>query len=156
MHWQGRIQRVESVSKPFLINGIRLVQNLDLIPTPDDDKKEAIKKFLHQLDDIAKRIKTLQGITLAKPAETKEVVAIEREIVPGSKTDAITRPVLEGESGKHIGAFFDLDRTLIKGFSAKEFFQTKILSGRITAREIVAQFAGVMVCLLYTSPSPRD
>jgi len=145
MHWQGRIQRVESVSKPFLINGIRLVQNLDLIPTPDDDKKEAIQKFLNELNDIAERIKVLQGITLAKPAETMEVVAIEREIVPGSKTDAITRPVMEGESGKHIGAFFDLDRTLIKGFSAKEFFQTKILSGRITAREIVAQFAGVMV-----------
>ena len=33
MHWQGRIQRIESVSKPFLVNGIRLAQNLNLIPT---------------------------------------------------------------------------------------------------------------------------
>ncbi len=52
---------------------------------------------------------------------------------------------MESESGPHIGAFFDLDRTLIKGFSAKEFFQTRLLSGRITTREIVAQFAGVLV-----------
>ncbi len=145
MHWQGRIQRVESVSKPFLVNGIRLVQNLDLIPTKEDDKKKPLQGFINQLNDIAERIKILQGITLAQPTETMEVVPIERDIVPGSKTEAFTRPVMEGESGSHIGAFFDLDRTLIKGFSAKEFFQTKVLSGRITAREIVAQFGGVMV-----------
>ncbi len=145
MHWQGRIQRVESVSKPFLINGIRLVKNLGLIPTPDNDKKEALKKFLDQLNDVADRIKTLQGFTLTHHNDPHEIVPIERDIVPGSKTEAFTRPVMEGEGGSHIGAFFDLDRTLIKGFSAKEFFQTKVLSGRITTREVVAQFAGVMV-----------
>ncbi|HFC00052.1 MAG TPA: HAD-IB family hydrolase, partial [Phaeodactylibacter sp.] len=147
MHWQGRIQRVESVSKPFLINGIRLAKNLGLIPTPDDDKKIPLQNFLKQLNDVAKRIKTLQGIALTKNEATSssEIIPVEREIVPGSKTEAITRSVMEGESGAHIGAFFDLDRTLIKGFSAKEFFQTKVLSGRITGREIVAQFAGVMV-----------
>lgn len=145
MHWQGRIQRVESVSKPFLINGIRLMKNLGLIPTPDDSKKEALEEFQNQLNDVAERIKTLQGFTLTHYNDVDELVPIERDIVPGSKTDAFTRPVMEGEGGAHIGAFFDLDRTLIKGFSAKEFFQTKVLSGRITAREIVAQFAGVMV-----------
>jgi putative phosphoserine phosphatase/1-acylglycerol-3-phosphate O-acyltransferase len=145
MHWQGRVQRIESVSKPFLINGIRLAKNLGLIPTPDDNKKDAIQKFLNQLNDVSERIKTLQALTLTKSAETTKLVPIERDIVPGSKIDAFTRPVMEGEGGAHIGAFFDLDRTLIKGFSAKEFFQTKVLSGRITAREVVAQFAGVMV-----------
>ena len=145
MHWQGRIQRIESVSKPFLVNGIRLARNLGLSPTPEKPKKQEIQKFLDQLNSVADRIKTLQGITLSKPIEEAEIVPIEREIVPGSKTDVITRPIMEGEGGSHIGAFFDLDRTLIKGFSAKEFFQTKILSGRITAREIVAQFAGVLV-----------
>ncbi|MEM6963829.1 MAG: HAD-IB family hydrolase [Bacteroidota bacterium] len=145
MHWQGRIQRIESVSKPFLVNGIRLAQNLNLIPNKEDDKKEAIQGFIHQLDHIAERIRVLQGITLAKPTEVAELIPVEREIVPGSKTDAITRPIMEAEGGAHIGAFFDLDRTLIRGFSAKEFFQTKILSGRITARELIAQFAGVIV-----------
>ena len=145
MHWQGRIQRIESVSKPFLQNGIRLAQNLGLMPTRKNDKKEAIQTWLNQLNSIAKRINELQGITLTKTSDIAELVPIERDIVPGSKIDAFTRPVMKGESGAHIGAFFDLDRTLIKGFSAKQFFQTKVLSGRITAREIVAQFGGVLV-----------
>ena len=53
--------------------------------------------------------------------------------------------VVDGESGPHIGAFFDLDRTLIKGFSAKQFFQSRLLSGKMSTREVVAQFSGVMV-----------
>ena len=90
------------------------------------------------------RVKDLQGITLNKPAELAPAIPVERDIVPGSKTDAITRPILEGEAGSHIGAFFDLDRTLIQGFSAKQFFQTRLMSGRMTSKEIVAQFAGVL------------
>jgi putative phosphoserine phosphatase/1-acylglycerol-3-phosphate O-acyltransferase len=145
MHWQGLIQHIESVSEPFLINGIRLVKNRGLIPNPTENKKEEIEQFIQELNDISKRIKLLQEITLERVVPANEMVPIERDIVPGSKTDVITRPIMESEGGAHIGAFFDLDRTLIKGFSAKEFFQTKILSGRITAREIVAQFAGVLV-----------
>jgi len=145
MHWQGRIQRVESVRKTFLINGIRLVQNLDLIPTLEHPKKKEIQQFIDQLNAVAEYIKLLQGIILAKPAMEASIVPIEREIVPGSKTEAITRPIMEGEAGAHIGAFFDLDRTLIKNFSAKEFFQTRLFSGKMTTSEIVAQFAGVLV-----------
>jgi putative phosphoserine phosphatase/1-acylglycerol-3-phosphate O-acyltransferase len=52
---------------------------------------------------------------------------------------------LEGEAGPHIGAFFDLDRTLIKGFSAKEFFQNRLFSGKMTRKEVIAQFSGMMV-----------
>ncbi len=145
MHWQGRIQRVESVRKTFLINGIRLVQNLGLIPTTKAPKKKEIQSFLDQLNHVADRIKTLQGIILAKPVLENALVPIEREIVPGSKTEAITRAVMEGESGAHIGAFFDLDRTLIRNFSAKEFFQTRLFSGKMSTSEIVAQFSGVLV-----------
>lgn len=145
MHWQGRIQRIGSISKPFLLNGIRLVQNLDIIPTAKADKKKEIQAFLEELQALANRIKTLQELILAKPVKTTSIVPIEREIVPGSKTEAITRAIMEGESGPHIGAFFDLDRTLIKNFSAKEFFQARLFSGKMTTREIVAQFAGVLV-----------
>lgn len=147
MHWQGRIQRVDSVSKPFLQNGLRLARNLDLIPTSEDDKKEAIKAFQQQLIDIAEHIHELQHIILSKPVKTTSVsvIPIEREIVPGSKTEALTNTIMTGEVGPQVGAFFDLDRTLIKNFSAKEFFQARLLSGKMTAREIVAQFAGVMV-----------
>lgn len=144
MHWQGRIRRIEAVSKPFLLNGIRLAKNLQLIPTADEPKSEAIAQFIQQLEDLAQRINNLQGIIVSKPIELTPSVPIEREIVPGSKTESLTNDIMEGESGAHIGAFFDLDRTLIKGFSAKDFLKTRVLSGKISAKEIVAQFAGVL------------
>ncbi len=145
LHWQGRIQRVGSVSKPFLLNGLRLAQNLNLIPTRDNPKKKEIAAFLGQLNQISDGIQWLQGILLAKPVKTVSKVPVTREIVPGSKTEVLTRAIMEGESGPQIGAFFDLDRTLIKSFSAKGFFQTRLLSGKMTTREVVAQFAGVLV-----------
>jgi len=145
MHWQGSIQRLDAVSKPFILNGIRLVKNLELIPTKEDPKQEKITAFLAQLNDVARRIRVIQEITLSKPQEKLLPVPIEREIVPGSKTDALTKEIMESESGAHIGAFFDLDRTLIKDFSAKEFFKNRVLSGKMTRREIIAQFSGVLV-----------
>ncbi|MEM8906865.1 MAG: HAD-IB family hydrolase [Bacteroidota bacterium] len=145
MQWQGRIQRIESVSKPFLVNGLRLVKNLQLLPSPEADKTAALEQFIAHLREVSQRINHLQGITLAKPYEHAPQVPLERDIVPGSTTESITHEIIDDESGPHIGAFFDLDRTLIKGFSAKEFFQTRVLSGRITTREVVAQFAGVIV-----------
>jgi putative phosphoserine phosphatase/1-acylglycerol-3-phosphate O-acyltransferase len=145
LHWQGRIQRIESVREPFLKNGIRLVDNLGLIPSTDSDKKAEIKQFLDQLNEVAERIKLLQGLTLSKPAMDMTPVPIEREVVPGSTTEALIAPIMKGERGKHIGAFFDLDRTLIKNFSAKEFFQTRLFSGKMSTKEIVAQFNGVLV-----------
>ncbi|MEZ4984329.1 MAG: HAD-IB family hydrolase [Saprospiraceae bacterium] len=42
-------------------------------------------------------------------------------------------------------AFFDLDRTLIRGFSAKEFFQERLLSGKMTTTEVVSQFSAALV-----------
>ncbi|MEM6397570.1 MAG: HAD-IB family hydrolase [Bacteroidota bacterium] len=145
LHWQGRIQRLGSVSKPFLVNGIRLVQNLDLIPHRTNPKKKEIAAFLEQLDHIGDRIQWLQGIILSKPANQAVRIPIARQIVPGSKAEPIVQDILDGASGPHIGAFFDLDRTLIKNFSAKGFFQTRLLSGQMTGKEIVAQFAGVLV-----------
>ena len=145
MQWQGHIQRLDSVSKPFLVNGIRLARNLDLIPKQKNNKKEAIHAFIKKLNDVAKRIKLIQSITLVKPHDKLSVVPIEREIVPGSKTESITSEIMQAPGGPAIGAFFDLDRTLIKGFSAKEFFQSRLLSGKMTTREVVAQFAGVLV-----------
>ncbi|MEM8583179.1 MAG: HAD-IB family hydrolase [Bacteroidota bacterium] len=145
LHWQGRIQRMGSVSKPFLLNGIRLVQNLKLIPSKEDDKKEAIADFLEELNQISARIKWLQGVIMAKPIKKSLDIPLARRIIPGSKTEALTQAIMDGASGSHIGAFFDLDRTLIKSFSAKGFFQARLLSGKMTTKEVVAQFAGVLV-----------
>jgi putative phosphoserine phosphatase / 1-acylglycerol-3-phosphate O-acyltransferase len=145
MHWLGQIKRIEAVSKPFLQNGIRLVANLKLIPDSKNQKKTEIAVFNLQTDDIALRTNKLQGFTLEKHTQIElNAVPVEREIVPGSKTEGITQEILSGERGPHIGAFFDLDRTLISGFSAKDFVKARLMSGKFTSKEIVGQFAGVM------------
>jgi len=46
---------------------------------------------------------------------------------------ALTREIDEGPSGPRIGAFFDLDGTLVAGFSAVEFLRDGLLSGRMGA-----------------------
>jgi putative phosphoserine phosphatase/1-acylglycerol-3-phosphate O-acyltransferase len=43
----------------------------------------------------------------------------------------ITREVEEGPEGPHIGAFFDLDRTLVAGFSVFTFLLDGLITGRI-------------------------
>ncbi len=145
MHWLGQIKRIEAVSKPFLQNGIRLVANLKLIPSSTDSKKEIIVQFNKQTDDIAVRTNHLQAFALEKHSQVElNTVPVEREIVPGSKTEGITQEILTGERGAHIGAFFDLDRTLISGFSAKDFVKTRLMSGKFTSKELIGQFAGVM------------
>jgi len=148
LHWQGVIHRIESIRKPFLINGVRLAQNLDIIPDEHETKTNEIDGFLDQLNTISEHIKWLQSITLSKPTVEISEVPLEKEIVPGSKLEGITKAVFESEKGKHIGAFFDLDKTLISSFSAKNFAQSRLLSGKATAKEIVSQFAGVIVYAL--------
>ncbi len=145
MHWQGQVHRVESVSKPFLLNGIRLIKNRKLVPDKSDNKRKGLQAFLEILDNISDRIYRLQQMVLNRPVETMAVIPLDRNVVPGSKTEGLVAEVLDAPSGPHIGAFFDLDRTLIRGFSAKEFFQTRLMSGKMSAKEIVAQFAGVLV-----------
>lgn len=44
---------------------------------------------------------------------------------------SLTREIDEGPEGPEIGAFFDVDRTLLAGFSAVEFVRDGVLSGRI-------------------------
>lgn len=145
MHWLGQIKRVEAVSKPFLQNGIRLLNNLKLLPTLNSKNESKIGDFIELADSISSRVSKLQSFTLSKHnKKTLEEVPIEREIVPGSKTDGITHNLREEERGSHIGAFFDLDRTLIDGFSAKNFVKSRLLSGKFTSKEIISQFSGVL------------
>ncbi len=145
MHWLGQIRRVEAVSSPFIQNGVRLIQNLQIIPSIEDDKKEKIENFVSLADHISTNINTLQSLTLSKQKDEEyQEIPVEKAIVPGSKTESLTQDIFNGERGSHIGAFFDLDRTLIDGFSAKDFIKTRLLSGKFTSKEIVSQFAGAL------------
>jgi len=146
MHWLGQIRRVEAVSKPFLQNGIRLVRNLRLIPGQTEARPDKIRDFNALIDHIAKRVNRLQGFTLSRHQDHDKhyKIPIEREIVPGSKTENLTADIFASEQGAHIGAFFDLDRTLVDGFTAKDFVKTRLLSGQFSSQELVSQFAGVI------------
>ena len=148
LHWKGHIQHIETVSKPFLTNGIRLLKNRGLVPGEGLSTLSELSEFGKYLDKLSSAIKTLRKIPLEGPAETSVMVPIGRAIVPGSRTDEVTQEIFEEEDGPHIGAFFDLDRTLIRGFSAKEFFQARLFSGKMSPREIIAQFSGVLVYAL--------
>lgn len=50
---------------------------------------------------------------------------------------ALTREILDGRAGSHVAAFFDVDRTLLAGFSGLEFIRDGIVSGRMGPRAMV-------------------
>ena len=56
--------------------------------------------------------------------------------------DRLTEEIRKGPSGPKVGAFFDLDQTLLAGFSATAFFRERLLSGRMAPREIGESLLG--------------
>ena len=58
--------------------------------------------------------------------------------------DDLTREIREGPAGPEVGAFFDLDQTLLAGFSAFAFFRERATSGRISPREISESLLGAL------------
>jgi putative phosphoserine phosphatase / 1-acylglycerol-3-phosphate O-acyltransferase len=48
----------------------------------------------------------------------------------------ITHEIEEGPAGPQVGAFFDVDGTLIAGFSAVALLRDRLLAGRMTMREL--------------------
>jgi len=53
------------------------------------------------------------------------------------RTSELTREIEESPAGPHIAAFFDLDRTLIAGFSALTFVADGFRSGRLGSSDLV-------------------
>jgi putative phosphoserine phosphatase/1-acylglycerol-3-phosphate O-acyltransferase len=60
------------------------------------------------------------------------------------RRDELTREILEGPAGPQVGAFFDLDQTLLAGFSAFSFFRERFTSGRISPRELSDSLLGAL------------
>jgi len=54
----------------------------------------------------------------------------------------LTREIREGPEGPKVGAFFDVDRTLLAGFSASAFVRERFLSGRASPREMAGSLVG--------------
>jgi len=58
--------------------------------------------------------------------------------------ERLTREIREGPRGPKVAAFFDLDQTLLAGFSAVAFFQERLLSGRMSPRELGESLLGAL------------
>ena len=145
LHWQNRISRLDSASKPFLISALRLAKNSKLTPI---DKKIDLKEldiWMDLLENLTERLRFLQKLEIVNTKKLINKRNEENKIVPGSELHSISDDVLEDEEGAHIAAFFDLDRTLINDFSAKQFLKSRLLSGKSTAKELLSQLATVLV-----------
>jgi len=56
----------------------------------------------------------------------------------------LTREVREGPTGPKIGALFDLDQTLLAGFSATSFVRERFVTGRMSPQELGTTFYGAL------------
>lgn len=144
LHWQSRITRLDSVSKPFLTNSLRFAKNAKLIPIEGKIDYDGLESWMEELDEFTNRLNELQKLEVKSLLNITAIEA-EEEVVPGSDLDTISNRILEQEEGNHIAAFFDLDRTLINDFSAKKFVQSRLLSGKTTAKELLSQFATILL-----------
>jgi len=56
----------------------------------------------------------------------------------------LTKEIRQGPTGPKVGAFFDLDHTILAGFSATSFMRERLLSGRMSPQEMAGTFAGAL------------
>ena len=52
LHWQTRITRLDSVSKPFLSNALRFAENAKLTPINQKIDYKGLEKWMTQLEDL--------------------------------------------------------------------------------------------------------
>ena len=62
--------------------------------------------------------------------------------------DKLTREIRESQQGPKIGAFFDVDRTLLAGFSAVSFLRERISRGRVGPTELAQGLLGTLSFML--------
>lgn len=56
----------------------------------------------------------------------------------------LTKEIRQGPMGSKVGAFFDLDHTILAGFSAMSFMRERLLSGRMSPQEMAGTFYGAL------------
>ena len=68
----------------------------------------------------------------------------------------IVHDVDESPAGPGVGAFFDVDGTLIAGFSAVAFLRDRLFSGRMTPRDVVDNSYGVGLTVVLDDVKGHD
>lgn len=153
LHWKNKITRLDSVAKPFLISAFRLAKNQKITPEKGKLNKDTLSDWNTTLDDLMYRLEYLQKLEKDNDARKRYKKQDKLEIVPGTQLKDIPKQIIEEEEeGEHIAAFFDLDRTIINDFSVKKFVQNRLLSGKTTSKEVIAQLAA----LLFYAAGNRD
>ncbi|MFC7357517.1 HAD-IB family hydrolase [Jejudonia soesokkakensis] len=146
LHWQSRITRLGSVSQPFIKNALRFAKNADLLPKDRKIDYKALDAWMTQLDELSERLFYLKSIEHTPNTKLLELKSTKKILVPDSRQQKLKiKKVDKAESGPHITAFFDMDRTLINDFSAKKFMSTRLFSGKTTIKEYLTQFATALV-----------
>ncbi|WP_179344183.1 HAD-IB family hydrolase [Winogradskyella ursingii] len=144
LHWQSKITRLDSVSKPFLINALRFAKNANLVPVDRKIDYDSLESWKNQLEDLSERLVYLKQIETIQDKKGLKNRTKEETLVPDSLYNKNNEKEIV-EEGPHITAFFDLDRTLINDFSAKKFMTTRLFSGKTTAKEYLTQFATAVI-----------
>tara|TARA_R110001632_G_scaffold129087_3_gene243159 strand:+ start:3289 stop:6519 length:3231 start_codon:yes stop_codon:yes gene_type:complete len=144
LHWQSKITRLDSVSKPFLLNALRFAKNANLVPYDRQLDYGGLEQWKNQLEDLSERLFYLKQLEIAQDKKGLIDLPIEQNTVPKSANSEVHK-IEVSEEGPHITAFFDMDRTLINDFSAKKFMTTRLFSGQTTAKEYLTQFATALI-----------
>lgn len=139
LHWKNKISRLDSVSKPFLVSALRLAKNSKLIPDDKNINFKRLENWMDLLENLTNRLHFLQELEALNSKKSKKENTND-EKVPGANNEYSSVDLSEDEEGSHIAAFFDLDRTLINDFSAKQFVKSRFLSGKSTPKELLSQF----------------
>ena len=145
LHWQSKITRLDSVSKPFLSNAYRFAENAGLGLKNQKINTKGLEAWMAKLDDLTERLTYLEEIEVAPSSRSMELIASQNILVPAAKEAKSRKKLEQEEEGPHITAYFDLDRTLINDFSAKRFMRTRLFSGETTAKEYLTQFMTALV-----------
>ncbi|NKI31501.1 HAD-IB family hydrolase [Croceivirga thetidis] len=145
LHWQSRITRLDSVSKPFLQNAYRFAENAGLGLKQQHINQKGLEEWMVQLEDLTTRLTYLNEFEVEPSEKSMDLISSKKLLVPQASTIHSKKETLEEEEGNHIAAYFDLDRTLINDFSAKRFVRTRLFSGETTPKEYITQFITALV-----------
>ncbi len=145
LHWQSKITRLGSVSKPFLVNAFRFAKNAGFTPENEKIDVAGLTAWMAQLEDLSSRLAYLKTIEVEPSTRSLDRMASQNLLVPSPKLKKTAKRTESEEEGPHIAAYFDLDRTLINDFSAKRFMRTRLFSGETTAKEYITQFMTALV-----------
>lgn len=145
LHWQSKITRLGSVSRPFLVNAYRFAENAGLGFNNQKINTDGLADWMQQLDDLTERLAYLKEIEVEPSSRSMGLIASQNILVPAAKVTRSRKKIEQEEEGPHIAAYFDLDRTLIDDFSAKRFVRTRLFSGETTASEFITQFMTALV-----------